>query len=75
VETDIELVARAYRDAYCAAGRRDPPARDAATEAWMARHPEVPYKQADLMVARLICRAIDDGLVWGNVRWWEKHQR
>jgi hypothetical protein len=32
----------------------------------MARHPEVPYKQADLMVARLICRAIDDGFSVGE---------
>jgi len=41
----------------------------------MARHPEVPYKQADLIVARLICRAIDDGLVWGDVRWWERQRQ
>ena len=68
-ESDTQLVGRTYAAAYYAAGRRDPPARDAATKAWQERHPDVPYKEADLTVARLICDAVNAGLVWGDTQW------
>jgi hypothetical protein len=75
METDIQLVGRAYRDAYNAAGRRDNPAYHAALAAWRERHPEAEEQAAKETVAILICNAINDGLVWGDVRWWLKHGR
>jgi len=74
METDVELVGRVYAEEHRATGY-DLPAREAATKAWQARHPDESDHDADLMVARLICRAIEDGLVWGDVRWWEKQRQ
>jgi hypothetical protein len=71
METDIQLVGRVYRDAI-AATKHDNPAYHACLTAWRERHPETEERPAKEMVARLICRACEDGLVWGNVRWWER---
>jgi hypothetical protein len=70
-ETDIQLVGRIYRDTI-AATKRDNPAYHAALAAWRERHLEAEDRQAKEMVARLICRAVEEGLVCGNVRWWER---
>jgi hypothetical protein len=69
-ETDIQLVGRIYRDTITT--KRDNPAYHAALTAWRERHPDAGERPAKEMVAILICHAINDGLVWGNVRWWER---
>jgi hypothetical protein len=71
-ETDLEMIGRIYRDTI-AATKRDNPAYHAALTAWRERHPEAEERAAKETVAILICHAIDDGLVWGHVRWWSKH--
>lgn len=73
-ETDIQLVGRIYRDTI-AATKRDNPAYHAALPAWRERHPEAEDRPAKERVAILICDAINDGLVWGDARWWRNHGR
>jgi hypothetical protein len=73
METDIQLVGRVYRDTI-AATKRDNPAYHAALAAWRERHPETEDQAAKERVAILVCQAIKDGLVWGDVRWWERQR-
>jgi hypothetical protein len=71
-ETDIQLVGRIYRDTI-AATKRDNPAYHACLAAWRERYPDAEDRRGKEIVARLICRACEDGLVWGDIRWWTKH--
>ena len=66
-ETDIQLVARVYEQLHRATGFNHP-AREAAIPAWRERHPKVSDRDAG-DVAHLIVKAINDGLIWGNVKW------
>jgi hypothetical protein len=54
-ETDVQPVARIYAE-IIRQRKSDLPAREAATAAWHERHPDVSDKDADLTVARPICR-------------------
>jgi hypothetical protein len=74
METDIELVGRIYRNPI-AVTKHDNPAYHAALAAWRERHHETEDQAAKERVAILVCQAIKDGLVWGDVRWWERQRR
>src|SRR5262245_16866340 len=67
MESDVELVGRVYAQLHRATGY-DHAARKAAVAAWRERHPDVSDKDAGDVVARLIVKAINDGLVWGDVK-------
>ena len=70
-KTDTQLVGRIYCDTITAT-KRDNPAYHACLAAWRERHPEIEDRPAKERVAMLICHAINHGLVWGDVRWWER---
>ena len=71
-ETDLDLIGGIYRE-QMAATRQHWLAYQACLEAWRERHPGVAEKEVgEQHVAKLIARAINDGLVWPNARWWEK---
>jgi hypothetical protein len=72
-EIDTQLVGRIYHD-MMRATKRDNPADLAALAAWRERHPETEDQAAKERAAILICQATKDGLVWGDVRWWERQR-
>jgi len=73
-ETDTQLTGRIYRDTI-AATKQDYLAYHACLAAWRERHPEAEDRRAKETVALLICHAINDGLVWGDVRWGERQRQ
>jgi hypothetical protein len=62
-ESDLELVARIYRDEKLTATTHFDPAYQACLAAWRERHPEVGEQAAKEMVACLISAAIEAGVI------------
>jgi len=72
MEPAPEAAARAYRSVR-ETGAADYPAYLAARDAYLAAQPEA-AADPDLsgIVGRLIAEACNAGLVWGDVRWWQR---